>query len=91
MSLIRSGVGFEGSRSISWDFNEPMVVSMETFAMSRPWPTSTAGERIRSDSVRPDCAMLSRRSGTRDAQMDIKDGRRDSTDEHVGLRLDCLM
>jgi hypothetical protein len=58
MSLIRSGVGFEGSKSISWDFKEPMVVSMGTLAMSRPWPTSTAGERMRSDSVRPDCAML---------------------------------
>jgi hypothetical protein len=62
MSLIRSGVGFEGSKSINCDFKEPIVVSMETFAMSRPWPTSTAGERIRSDSVRPDCAMLSRRT-----------------------------
>jgi hypothetical protein len=84
MSLIRSGVGFEGSKSVNLDFKVPMVVSTGTLAMSRPWPTSTAGERIRSDSVRAGCAMLLWKTETRDRRKDVDDGRRGlSSSEHV--------
>jgi len=66
MSLMRSGVGFEGSKSVSLDFRVPMVVSTGTSAMSRPWLSSTAGERIRSDKVRAGCAMLSSKDKDKD-------------------------
>lgn len=87
MSLMRSGVGFEGSKSVNLDFRVPIVVSTGTSAMSRPWPTSTAGERIRSDSVRADCAMLSSRTETRDARKSGNDGGHDST-AHGKVRLE---
>lgn len=64
MSLMRSGVGCEGRSSISFSFKAPMVVSIGTWAMSIPSPSSTAGERIRSDNVRVDCAMLLSRCAT---------------------------
>lgn len=64
MSLMRSGVGCEGRSSISFSFKAPMVVSIGTSAMSIPSPSSTAGERIRSDNVRVGCAILLSRCAT---------------------------